>query len=214
MSLILVEVRVLMGVHESPPSVETINVPDAPPAIHLPFADGTFDIVFCHFLLLWIADPLHAVREMQRVTRPKGTVMAMAEPDYGVRIDFPPELEVLGPWQQAALRKQGANPLTGRRLSWLFRQTGLENVESGVLGAQWRGAPDPDEAESEWEVLYRDLESLLGTEDGTRWHAEFDKLKRLDKTAWKSGERVLYVPTFFATGKKPVKAISKPDSAW
>jgi SAM-dependent methyltransferase len=177
--------------------------------LRLPFTDGTFDIVFCHFLLLWVADPLQALSEMQRVTCPKGSVIVMAEPDYGGRVDFPPELEVLGIWQQASLRSQGAHPQNGRRLGWLLHQAGLQDIESGVLGAQWHSTPNRDEIESEWVVLHSDLESLLGTEAGTPWRADFEKLKRLDKTAWESGERVLYVPTFYAIGKKSGKILDR-----
>ncbi len=84
--------------------------------LRLPFAPQSYDLVFCHFYLLWVADPLQALRELRRVTRPGGSVIALAEPDYGGRIDFPPELEMLASWQQASLRRQGANPLLGRRL--------------------------------------------------------------------------------------------------
>ena len=41
----------------------------------LPFHTGTFDWVFCRFLLEYLTDPLHAVSEMTRVTRPGGTVL-------------------------------------------------------------------------------------------------------------------------------------------
>ncbi len=119
-------------------------------ALHLPFPSGQFDMAFCHFLLLWVQDPLHALVEMRRVTRPDGFVLALAEPDYGGRLDFPPELEILGSWQRASLRRQGANPIIGRRLGWLLRNAGLVEVETGVLGAQWQDIPSRDEIESEW----------------------------------------------------------------
>jgi SAM-dependent methyltransferase len=170
----------------------------------LPFRAGQFDLTFCHFLLLWLQDPLAALKEMSRVTQPGGYILALAEPDYGGRIDFPPELEVLGNWQTASLRAQGAHPLIGRRLGWLFRETGLQQVETGVLGAQWQGVPGSSDLESEWTILYSDMEQLLGSKEGSRWKADFNKLKRLDETSWMQGERVLFVPTFYAIGKKPV----------
>ena len=180
--------------------------------LRLPFAAQSYDLVFCHFFLLWVADPLQALRELRRVTRPGGSVIALAEPDYGGRIDFPPELETLAGWQQASLRRQGANPLLGRRLAWLFHQAGMEQVESGILGAQWSGAAASEALASEWEVLHSDLESMLGAGDAPAWQGEFEKLKRLDESAWQSGERVLYVPTFYACGKIPAAKTSKPES--
>jgi ubiquinone/menaquinone biosynthesis C-methylase UbiE len=173
-------------------------------ALRLPFRSGQFDLVFCHFLLLWVQDPLQVLGEMSRVVRPGGFVLALAEPDYGGRLDFPPEMEVIGSWQEASLRRQGANPWIGRRLGWLLRHTGLEQVENGVLGAQWRGTPSREEIESEWSVLHNDLEQLLGSEQESHWQAEFEKLKRLDETSWRQGERLLFVPTFYAIGKKPL----------
>jgi ubiquinone/menaquinone biosynthesis C-methylase UbiE len=165
----------------------------------LPFPPAVFDITICHFLLLWVSDPLRVVSEMARVTQPGGAVLALAEPDYGGRIDFPPELSVLGDWQQAALRQQGADPLIGRRLRSIFQQAGLADVESGVLGGQWSGFPSPEEQEIEWRVLEADIHrysSNIKASDVTR-------LQRLEQLAWDQGERVLFVPTFYAWGRVP-----------
>ncbi|MHC1591486.1 MAG: class I SAM-dependent methyltransferase, partial [Candidatus Helarchaeales archaeon] len=52
-------------------------------ALKIPYPDDFFDITCCNFLLLWLKQPELAVREMTRVTRAKGYVLALAEPDYG-----------------------------------------------------------------------------------------------------------------------------------
>ena len=62
---------------------------------NLPYADSVFDVVFCHFVLLWTNTPGEVVAEMRRVTRPGGWVLALAEPDYGGRIDYPADLAEL-----------------------------------------------------------------------------------------------------------------------
>jgi ubiquinone/menaquinone biosynthesis C-methylase UbiE len=36
---------------------------------HIPYPDKSFDIAYCHYLLLWVKDPLQVVREMARVSR-------------------------------------------------------------------------------------------------------------------------------------------------
>jgi len=46
----------------------------------LAFRDGWFDLVVCHFLLLWCADAARVAQEMIRVTRPGGTVVVCASP--------------------------------------------------------------------------------------------------------------------------------------
>jgi len=51
-------------------------------ASRLPFADGFFDLTYCHYLFLWLKHPLQALQEMKRVTRPGGWVATFAEPDY------------------------------------------------------------------------------------------------------------------------------------
>jgi SAM-dependent methyltransferase len=162
----------------------------------LPFTSETFDVVLCHYLLLWLPDPARVLAEMRRVTRPGGAVLALAEPDYGGRIDHPAALIPLGPAQQLALRHQGAEPQMGRRLARLFAQTGLDGVETGVLAGQWQAPPSKEDWELEWEVLLEDLEGQIPGQ-------ELERLRRLDWAAWQSGERVLFLPTFYACGRRP-----------
>jgi SAM-dependent methyltransferase len=51
-------------------------------ALHLPFAEGTFDRVLCSEVLEHIPDDLGAMRELARVLRPGGT-MAITIPRFG-----------------------------------------------------------------------------------------------------------------------------------
>ncbi len=55
----------------------------------LPFRDGSFDLVYCHFTLLWFREPVTVIQEMARVS--KNWICCMAEYDYGARLDFPDE---------------------------------------------------------------------------------------------------------------------------
>jgi SAM-dependent methyltransferase len=175
------------------------NDPTAPltagDALCLPFSDSSFDIAACHFLLLWLAQPGMALAEMRRVTRKGGAVIAFAEPDYGGRIDYPEALEELGRLQTAGIRQQGADPELGRKLSGLFHAAGLQEVETGLLGGQWRGAPSQQEIDLEWGMLAADLKAALPV-------AQMEKLHEIETAAWRAGQRVLFVPTFYAIGKK------------
>lgn len=165
-------------------------------AHHLPYPDDTFNASMCHFLLLWVENPKLVLEEMTRVTKPGGYVLALAEPDYGGRIDHPRELAALGEWQTESLQHQGADPLMGRQLSSLLTQAGLNSVETGVLGGQWSGSPDWDAWNSEWCVLESDMAKAPGIFQTER----ISKLKDTDRNAHLIGERVLYVPTFYAWG--------------
>ena len=162
--------------------------------LQLPFPEHSFSVSICHFYLLWVSQPLQAVLEMARVTRPSGYVLAIAEPDYGGRIDYPDGLAGLGRLQSEALRRQGADPFAGRKLKALFQQAGLHNIQAGVLGGQWSAAPDAGFQESEWKTLESDLRESVSPE-------VLAALKSRDSAAWQNGERILYVPTFYAWGQ-------------
>ncbi|MEW5941839.1 MAG: class I SAM-dependent methyltransferase [Chloroflexota bacterium] len=162
-------------------------------ALSLPYAAFTFDITFCHFLLLWVRDPLQAAREMARVTRPQGFVLALAEPDHSARIDKPDSLAPLGRWQTEALRAQGADVSFGARLADTFARARIEVVETGSLQRSGKEA-SREEREKEWAVIESDLAASVPGED-------LRTMKTLDEQAWERGERVLYVPTYFCLGR-------------
>ena len=46
-------------------------------AVSLPFADAAFDLVTCQAALMFFPDPVQALREMSRVARPTGAVVAL-----------------------------------------------------------------------------------------------------------------------------------------
>jgi SAM-dependent methyltransferase len=162
-------------------------------AHQLDFADGHFDVVACHFLLMWVSNPALAMREMARVTRPGGAVLACAEPDYGGRIDYPEELP-LARWQAEALRREGADPFMGRRLPALFTQAGL-SANAGVIPSLWDDEALRAEFEAEWALMERTLTRIV-SED------ELQRYKRMDWQAIESGQRLIFVPTFYAVGRK------------
>ncbi len=163
-------------------------------ALHLPYRDHAFDIALCHFVLLWVRDSEQMVREMKRVTRPGGYVLALAEPDYGGRIDYPPALDQLGKWQETALTRQGADPEMGRKLADVFYRAGFHPVQTGLLGGQWTLPQPPSAWESEWSMLEADLATIPDLWD--RDH--LNRLKAEEISARQLGKRILYVPTFYA----------------
>lgn len=161
--------------------------------LSLPYPDQSFDIVYCHYFLLWVGDPLRAVLEMKRVTREQGHILALAEPDYSHRIDKPDELIQLGRWQTDSLIKQGADPGFGSRLAETFFQGGIQIHETGTIQGV-SSEPSAEERGMEWAVLESDLAGSVS-------NAEIQKMKLLDEQAWQRGERVLHVPTYFAWGQ-------------
>ena len=161
-------------------------------ALTLPYSNAAFEIVYCHFLLLWVKDPLQVLHEMKRVTKPGGHIIAFAEPDYSKRIDQPDELVQLGKWQTESLKGQGADPSLGARLAELFFQAGITILETGTIQSV-DNEPSVEEWEIEWAVIESDLaDSVSG--------ADIQKTKRLDQQARARGERKLNVPTYFCLG--------------
>ena len=115
-----------------------------------------------------------AVREMARVTRPNGFVLALAEPDHTARVDRPESLAPLGRWQTEALRRQGADVSFGAHLADTFARAGIEIVETGSI--QRAEDASAREWEKEWAVIQADLAGIVPGED-------IHKMKLLDEDA-------------------------------
>ncbi|KAK6354635.1 hypothetical protein TWF696_003775 [Orbilia brochopaga] len=89
----------------------------------LPFADETFDITFCHQVLIHIGTPWDALREMLRVTK-RGGIVAAREGDYETESIWP-ELPGLGKFHKlmaGLMSAGGGTPTSGRQLlSWALK---------------------------------------------------------------------------------------------
>ena len=167
-------------------------------ALTLPFPPSTFDLVFCHFFLLWARPVVPILREIQRVLKTSAFFLAFAEPDYGGRIDAPVELAQLGKMQEQALRQQGAETRIGRELAALFSNTNFIEIKTGVLGGEWQVTPMQ---EDEIQVIINDLHTA-----GIDLSTKIKELLRREKEARTAGTRILFVPTFYAAGKKKKSA--------
>ena len=95
----------------------------------LAYDDAAFDVTHAHQVLQHVGDPVQALREMARVTRPGG-IVAARDSDYAAFAWFPrlPELDEWMTLYQAAARANGGEPDAGRRLLSWARAAGLEDV--------------------------------------------------------------------------------------
>lgn len=164
-------------------------------AYHLPFSEGSFDFVICHYFLLWIKEPLKVLSEIYRVLTHGGTFIAFAEPDHLGRIDAPEEFWQIAAAQTRSLIQQGINPMMGRLLPAFLNQAGFINVQFGVSGFQQQTKLLPAWLESEWNTIKQDLRDHIDP-------LEFERLRIADLNSRENGSRVMWIPTFYAFGNK------------
>jgi SAM-dependent methyltransferase len=95
----------------------------------LALAQSSFDVVHAHQVLQHVADPVTALRELARVTRPGG-VVAVRDSDYAAFAWYP-RLEGLDAWLElyrAVARANGGEPDAGRQLLAWAHAAGLPDV--------------------------------------------------------------------------------------
>lgn len=100
--------------------VITVELADA---YALPYRDDSFDAAHCERVLMHLADPTAALREMHRVVRPGGRVV-VAEPDWRMIPFDHPDPDAMAALYAQKL-KQFRQPEVGRTLYRRFGECGL-----------------------------------------------------------------------------------------
>lgn len=164
----------------------------------LPFPDATFDAVVCHLVLMWTPHPVQVVREMARVVRPGGAVVAVMEPDYGGKVHHPENPLIDLVWKGESIRRRGGDPHAGRRLRDHFVAAGLQaDVGIGNLDVA-----TPEQDLDQWRRnrrYYRRTlqDSGFAPADIDAWEAEYLQ-------ALSDGIQLSWFPFFWAIGRRPV----------
>jgi SAM-dependent methyltransferase len=96
---------------------------------HLQFESGSFDIVYSRMLLQYVTDKEKAVAEMVRVCKPGGKVL-MQDLDGQLVWHYPEDALMQETVKRVltSLERSGFDPFVGRKLFWLARNAGLDNV--------------------------------------------------------------------------------------
>ena len=111
----------------------------------LPFEDASFDVVHAHQVLQHLADPVGALAEMRRVTRPGG-IVAVRDAVYSAMTWFP-EPAGMEQWRSvymATARANGGEPDAGSRLLSWAREAGFTDVTASA--STWCYATPTDRA--------------------------------------------------------------------
>jgi SAM-dependent methyltransferase len=173
-------------------------------ARHTGLPSGSFDLVHARTVLVTIPEPAEVITEMVRLAKPGGWV-ASQEPDVEYSLCYPPlpAWDRIGEIFHASFSRSGADLCIGRRLTELYRQAGLEEIEVVVHAAAYpaghsRRTIMPDLARSLGPMI---LELGLAEE---RELAELDRAVR-DHLA---DPRTLAMPhlLFVTRGRKPAAA--------
>lgn len=96
-------------------------------------AEPAYDVVHAHQVLQHLRDPIAALRQMRRLTRPGGLV-AIRDADYAA-MTWHPQPAGLDRWlatYRALARRNGAEPDAGRRLLGWAQQAGFADVAASA----------------------------------------------------------------------------------
>ncbi|MFJ4622117.1 class I SAM-dependent methyltransferase [Streptomyces sp. NPDC088812] len=154
----------------------------------LDYADDTFCVVHAHQVLQHVGDPVQALREMRRVTRPGGFV-AVRDSDYAAMTWYPAS-PGLDDWQelyQRVARANGGEPDAGRRLKSWALAAGFTDV-TATSGTWTFSTP---EERAWWSGLWADrtVASAYAERAVRGGHATEERLRAVAE-AWRAwGER-------------------------
>ncbi|KAJ7292686.1 UbiE family methyltransferase [Mycena rebaudengoi] len=152
----------------------------------LDYPDDSFDVVHAHQVLQHVSNPVAALREMIRVTKPGG-IVAVRDTDFEAMTWFP-ENSGLSEWlikYQEVARSNGGEPNSGRRLvSWAM-EAGLQRKQITATAGTWCYST-PEDVEW-WSSLWADriVASSFATSALARGLATQETLDHLAQS-WKS----------------------------
>jgi ubiquinone/menaquinone biosynthesis C-methylase UbiE len=110
------------------------------------YADNTFDVVHAHQVLQHVPDPVRALRQMRRVTKPGGIVASRET----ANMLWYPRLEGLAEWYdiyQRVAREMGGNPEPGSYIHVWAQQAGFPREAITCSAGTWCFS---EPAEREW----------------------------------------------------------------
>jgi ubiquinone/menaquinone biosynthesis C-methylase UbiE len=158
-------------------------------AYNPPFQANSFDLIVCHYFLLWLSDPLAVLRAASYMLKSGGFLAAFAEPDYALRRAMPESMKKLAVLQNQSLAAQGANLEIGRNLGQLLTASGFTMIEYGSMKETNEHALllspfEKNVLRADWEFLNQRRETEITQE-------ELENLMMDVPDRW-------YVPTYYA----------------
>ncbi|MFG2510897.1 methyltransferase domain-containing protein [Streptomyces sp. NPDC048584] len=154
----------------------------------LDFPDDTFCVVHAHQVLQHVGDPVGALREMRRVTRPGG-IVAVRDSDYAAMTWYPPS-PGMDDWldlYRRVARANGGEPDAGRRLKSWALTAGFTDITA--TSATWTFSTSDERAW--WSGLWADrtVASAYAERAVDGGHATRQRLRDVAEAWRKWGER-------------------------
>ncbi|QDZ22591.1 methyltransferase [Chloropicon primus] len=157
-------------------------------AYDLPYGDDTFDVAFAHQTLQHLSDPVEALRELKRVVKTPGGIVAARDADYASMLSHPviPGIERWRDVYRQVARANQAEPDAGRHLVAWARQAGwsVEDIEFTTSVKLYSGTVDEGER-ARWggDWSRRSLESDFGSQAVEYNIATADEMNAISR-AW------------------------------
>jgi ubiquinone/menaquinone biosynthesis C-methylase UbiE len=166
------------------------------------FPADSFDVVYCRMLLQYLPKKERAVAEMARVCAPGGTVL-LQDLDGQLLWHYPEDAVLQSAVEKvvSALGSTGFDPFVGRKLFWLARRAGLENIKVQAENYHLIAGEVEPETLKQWElkldIAAPQMARALGGEDEARECSQrfLEYLSRPDT--------LTYSTVFTVTGEKP-----------
>jgi len=167
------------------------------------FPACSFDLVYCRMLLQYLRDKERAVQEMVRVCKRGGTVL-LQDLDGQLLWHYPedPVLQRGVEKVLTGLGETGFDAFVGRKLFWLARKAGLENLKVQVESYHLIAGEIRPDVRKQWElkldIARPQMARVLGSETEASEHSRrfLEYLSRPDT--------LTYSTVFTVTGEKPL----------
>lgn len=172
--------------------------------LHLPFDDGSFDVVWSKHLLQFVRDRQQALAEFKRVCRLGGRVVC-CNYDHFCVCHYPvdPELQAdVELFFEAAGQELGIDNLLGRKLPHLFMQAGLVDVQVDFIPDRVSGGfgGDPQKRRN-WATQFQSIIGFSANVFGSMERAQHFTDKIVER--FSRPDVYLYCPLFYVEGRVP-----------
>jgi ubiquinone/menaquinone biosynthesis C-methylase UbiE len=168
----------------------------------LELESGTFDVVLSRMLLQYVHDKERAVAEMVRVCRPGGTVL-MQDLDGQLAWHYPEDALMQQTLARVlkSLQASGFDPFVGRKLFWLARNAGLDNIRVQVECYHLVAGTIEPEIFQQWELKLAIAKPRMQEALGSGYEADEEIRRFLNYL--RRPDTLTYSNVFTVSGEKP-----------